>query len=53
MKLRDYIEVNVPNGLTIATITLADVQALTAIALGIVSIVCTILITIHKLKRKD
>lgn len=49
--LRDYLEVNIPNGLTIATVTLADVQAVTAIALGIVSIICTILITRHKLRR--
>ena len=49
---RDYIEVNLLSVLTIVGLTLAEVKDLAAVAVAIVSIICTALITRQKLKSK-
>lgn len=51
--VRDYFEVNVIPCSAFAALTLADLQALTAITVGLVSIVCSIVITRAKLKKGD
>lgn len=49
----DLVQVNAPNGITIATLTFADVQAYATLLLTLTSIACTILLTLHKMKKKD
>lgn len=49
--IRDCIEINIPPALYLGALTLAEVQAITAIALGVVSMICTILITRAKLAK--
>lgn len=49
---RDYIEVNLLSVLTIVGLTLAEVKDLAAVAVALVSIICTALITRQKLKSK-
>ena len=51
--VRDCIEINIPNGLTMATIRLAEIRDISAIGLSIVSIVCTIILTRSKINRRD
>lgn len=52
-RLRDVIEVNAPIGGAFAVVTLTDWEAIFRIAALIVGAICTILVTIHKLKQKD
>ena len=46
----DILAVNAPNAVTVGVISLGEVQSLVAITLGIVSIICTILITRQRLR---
>ncbi len=47
------VAVNLPNGCTFAAITFTDVNNTAKLVLTIVSVVSTILITVHTLKKKD
>lgn len=53
--MRDIVTVNAPNGIVIATISFSEVQATATLVLTVVSIVCTVAITIHKMRtgKKD
>jgi hypothetical protein len=51
--LKDIFIVNIPNGITFGALTLSDIKELSGIFLAIVSAVCTIILTRHKLKQKD
>lgn len=48
--IRDILEVNAPNGVLIATFSIADVQAMATLILTVVSIICTVAITIYKIR---
>lgn len=47
----DLVQVNAPNGFTIAALTFADVQAYATLCLTLTSIVCTAAITVYKIKN--
>ena len=47
----DALKVNAPNAATIAVIYLSDIQAAATLMLTIVSIISTILITLHRLRK--
>jgi hypothetical protein len=48
----DYLTVNAPNGCVLAILSLSTVKDIVTIGLGIISAVCTILVTWHRLKTK-
>jgi len=48
----DYLTVNAPNGCVLAILTLSTVKDMVTIGLGIISAICTILVTWHRLKTK-
>lgn len=50
--IRDYLELNVPNAIVIGALTLGELQTLAAIALSVVSIICTVALTVHKIKNR-
>lgn len=50
--LIDYLTVNAPNSCVLAILSLSTVKDMVTIGLGIISAVCTILVTWHRLKTK-
>ena len=48
----DCLTVNAPNGCVLAILSLSTVKDMVTIGLGIISAVCTILVTWHRLKTK-
>lgn len=49
----NLLAVNLPNGCTFAAITFAEVNNIAKLTLTIVSVISTILITVHTIKKKD
>ena len=50
--LWDYVAVITPGGAYFGVIALSEIKDLSAIAVAIVTIVCTVLVTIQKLSRR-
>jgi hypothetical protein len=48
----DYVEVIAPGLSALCVITLTDIKDFAALAVALVTITCTILVTVHKLKRE-
>lgn len=52
-KVGDVIQVNLPIGGAFAVIGLTDLETILRIGALIVGAVCTIIVTLHKIKKKD
>jgi len=52
-KFWDAVQVNLPIGGALAIVTLADVEVIAKIGVLTVSAICTIVVTIHKTKKKE
>lgn len=52
-KVMDVIQVNSPIGGAFAFISLTELETISKIGAVIIGTICTILITCHKLKKKD
>jgi hypothetical protein len=49
---RDITETFIPGAMGFGVITIGDLNALASLLVALVSIVCTILVTVHKLRTK-
>lgn len=50
--IKDYFQVNAPNVTAVIAMIVSDLQAWATLVLTVVSITCTIIITLRKLKSK-